>query len=315
MAEVRALRPDEMPAWDRLVEETADGWVFARTEYLRCFDRFEVIGAFDSEGLAGGFAVPVIEEENGVRAYARPSFLSPYFAPLFRAVDGRRVRAAGVRAELLQALLAHMQATSASIMLPLAPRVEDMRPFQRAHFALELRYTYELALDSLERVWDGMEGSIRNHVRRAEALTIVPDPELTRFAFPAALWYEPEDHRPGWEGLVRGLVRAGRGMALLALHEERPVGGLFVAFDRGTSYGLLSYFDRSVGRRGIPAGLLWAAIRQAAERGAARFDFEGSVLPGVERFFEAFGGERRSYFQVHWGRGDVDLAPLFYHYE
>ena len=41
--------------------------------------------------------------------------------------------------------------------------------------------------------------------------------------------------------------------------------------------------------------LLWHAIKESAKRGNAIFDMEGSMDPGVERFFRGFGGKRELY--------------------
>ncbi|RYD57537.1 MAG: GNAT family N-acetyltransferase [Sphingobacteriales bacterium] len=43
------------------------------------------------------------------------------------------------------------------------------------------------------------------------------------------------------------------------------------------------------------SALLWHAIKQAKARGNTIFDLEGSMDPGVERFFRGFGGRRELY--------------------
>ena len=41
----------------------------------------------------------------------------------------------------------------------------------------------------------------------------------------------------------------------------------------------------------------------AKEKGVEMFDFEGSMIPEVERFFRGFGGELTSYFSLEKGKG------------
>lgn len=43
------------------------------------------------------------------------------------------------------------------------------------------------------------------------------------------------------------------------------------------------------------SALLWHSIKQAKARGNTIFDLEGSMDPGVERFFRGFGGKRELY--------------------
>ena len=44
--------------------------------------------------------------------------------------------------------------------------------------------------------------------------------------------------------------------------------------------------------------LLWHAIKHAKTLGCTTFDFEGSMDPGVERFFRTFGATRKMYLQL-----------------
>lgn len=53
-------------------------------------------------------------------------------------------------------------------------------------------------------------------------------------------------------------------------------------------------------------------IQVAAERGAEVFDFEGSMIPEVERFFRGFGGELTPYFSLENGAGVLySLRKIF----
>jgi len=46
-------------------------------------------------------------------------------------------------------------------------------------------------------------------------------------------------------------------------------------------------------------------IAVAEERGVGIFDFEGSMIPEVERFFRGFGGELTPYFSLEKGKGFI----------
>ena len=53
---------------------------------------------------------------------------------------------------------------------------------------------------------------------------------------------------------------------------------------------------------------MWELIRRAAKH-VTRFDFEGSMLPGVEHYFRKFGGRQETYFQVT--RTSARFAPAW----
>ena len=43
---------------------------------------------------------------------------------------------------------------------------------------------------------------------------------------------------------------------------------------------------------------MFACIRQARELGLEVFDFEGSMIPGIERYFRSFGGTLTPLYRV-----------------
>lgn len=311
---VRPLNEAECARWDEFVAASENELVFSTLAYLRHLERVEVLGVLEGQRLVCGFPAP-IEEQHGGEHIRRSSYLSPYFGPVFAPVRGMRVRAERTRRSILSALIDYMQARFDSIVLPLNSQVADMTPFQRAHFQLELRYTYELDLSSLDTLWRDMDACARNHIRRCAEVQVIPDGELREFDFAAALSYEDAHACERWRQLVEALTSEGAGEALVAWHAGRPVAGAFVAYDRCRGYNLLSYFNADARVRGVPSKLIWCGAQRAAARGLRWFDLEGSVLPSIEAFFQSFGGLRRSLFQVHWYKDRTLNKPVLYEYD
>nr|HPR68216.1 methicillin resistance protein [Kiritimatiellia bacterium] len=56
---------------------------------------------------------------------------------------------------------------------------------------------------------------------------------------------------------------------------------------------------------------VWEAIRHAKEAGLETFDFEGSVIPPIERFFRGFGGRLTPYYTVNKGWRPLETAMKF----
>lgn len=73
--------------------------------------------------------------------------------------------------------------------------------------------------------------------------------------------------------------------------------GIFVLNDENCSY-LLFTSTKKVGKSEEGIGkLIWRAICDAVEQ-ERDFDFEGSMIPGVEKFFRSFGGDQVPYHQI-----------------
>jgi len=311
---VRSLGTTEMPAWDLLVKQSPNGLLFAEPDYL-CHFQHKVLGVFERQHLVAGMAVPYVEKDDGVHL-VRSSYVSPYFIPIFGQPHEQPLAEKRRRRAILSALIDFVTHSFQSMVLPLHPSVADMVPFQEAHFSLELRYTYRLNLGDLATPDAHADAKVRNHLQKAiNAGIVVTDEEDAYFDFDQALFYEPEDQRAPWNRLVRHLLQQGKARIFIARLNGQPVGGLFLAFDTQNAYNLLSYFDRDCKVRGIPSLLLYQAIAFAKQRNLQGFDFEGSVLPSIERFFEAFGGCQCPYFQVHWFRDAHRFEPIQYFYD
>lgn len=80
-----------------------------------------------------------------------------------------------------------------------------------------------------------------------------------------------------------------------------PVAGLYLVWDDDTVYYLASGIDRTRRPSGLMSYLLAVAIEKAQQQGKI-FDFEGSMIRGVEKYFRSFGGERTPYHQITRGR-------------
>ena len=74
-----------------------------------------------------------------------------------------------------------------------------------------------------------------------------------------------------------------------------PLAMLYAVHDSQTTTNLMNAFDPSIKDNKGKSFLLCHAIKVAAERGH-RFDFEGSMLPGVEFFVRGFGGVAKPYY-------------------
>jgi lipid II:glycine glycyltransferase (peptidoglycan interpeptide bridge formation enzyme) len=75
-------------------------------------------------------------------------------------------------------------------------------------------------------------------------------------------------------------------------------------WDAGSSYYFMGAKNPKVDNYRAMSALLWHSMRMAKARGNHTFDMEGSMDPGVERFFRNFGGRRELYLVLrkdgHW---------------
>jgi hypothetical protein len=180
-------------------------------------------------------------------------------------------------------------------------------PFYWRGFKQTTRYTYVLPdLSVLGRIWNGTDQNIRTDIRKARdrfGLKLRPAPSLDDFLELNDKVFARQGKRPPYgHDLVRRLYDActanAAGRLLIAEDREgRAHAGAFVVWDAASAYYLMGGSDPDLRNSGATGFCLWEAIALASSV-ASRFDFEGSMLEPVERFFRAFGAEQTPYFNV-----------------
>jgi lipid II:glycine glycyltransferase (peptidoglycan interpeptide bridge formation enzyme) len=102
---------------------------------------------------------------------------------------------------------------------------------------------------------------------------------------------------------------------LIAATRERGRGDLFGGYDNSgrlhaaafivweeySSYYIAGGGDSQLRSSGAHSLVLWEAIKHASQF-TDTFDFEGSMIPGVERFFREFGAKQTPYFTISKGK-------------
>ena len=185
--------------------------------------------------------------------------------------------------------------------------VTNWLPFHWRGFAQTTRYTYVLPdLRDEASLWANLRENIRREIRKAEGrhgLTVrgADSPaelhDLNRKTF--ARQGRPVPYAPG---IVDSIDRAcqSRGCRRIWIAEDgegRAHAGAYVVWDEDSAYYLIGGGDPELRTSGATSLCLWHAIRHAAAV-TRRFDFEGSMLEPVERFFRAFGARQVPYHLV-----------------
>ena len=97
---------------------------------------------------------------------------------------------------------------------------------------------------------------------------------------------------------VAASVARDRGTVLTAVDDAGRVhASLFCVWDDRRAWYLGGGGDPELRSSGAGSLLMWELIKEAAKH-VELFDFEGSMLPGVEHYFRKFGGHQETYFKV-----------------
>jgi hypothetical protein len=206
--------------------------------------------------------------------------------------------------ELLTALEAALPPAEA-FRQAFSPTMLNALPFFWAGYRIEVRYTYRLeGLRSEAALWDGLRGNIRREIRKArKRVQIREDLGLDRFHAAWAKTFarqalEPPLSLAQLDRLDTACANRGARAMLFASDEADRVHSVtYVVWDEHAAYYLLGGSDAELRTSGAASLLMWEAIMRARQV-TDTFDFEGSMLQPLERFFRAFGARQTPYLSV-----------------
>lgn len=168
------------------------------------------------------------------------------------------------------------------------------------------RYTYIIDdLSDLDMVWNGFRENIRREIRKAQKkqIKVTCSDDLQEF----------------WDLNQKTFDRQGVGM-IYDLEYLRRIDDIckqkgcrkiffavddlgkihaasYVIWDKHSAYYLLGGGDPQLRTSGAASLIMWESIRAAAGVSKA-FNFEGSMIKPVERFFSAFGAKPYPYYAI-----------------
>jgi hypothetical protein len=174
----------------------------------------------------------------------------------------------------------------------------DGLAFQDRGYDVRLQYTFHVDLkDELSSVWDGMQTTARQHIRRADEVyqvSVLEDPERFVCFYLNNLRKSNRINRTDFANFNNLFVacrsRNCGEILSAALADGSPVAMVFLVWGHGTMYYLLSTRAPDADDKGATSLLLWSAIKRAHERRVG-FDFDGIYSSGTARFLSGFGGK------------------------
>lgn len=111
--------------------------------------------------------------------------------------------------------------------------------------------------------------------------------------------------------IVVDFANSDNSFAFVAYNKQEPIAVTFCVFDNQTAYYLLGGYDAQNKHQGAGIATTWSAIIYAREMGLKVFDFEGSMIPEVEKYFRKFGGELTPYYTINKAWFPLELLLKF----
>lgn len=190
----------------------------------------------------------------------------------------------------------------------------DWQPFYWAGFKQTTRYTYQLDLTKGNNLFAQFNQNTQRNIKKAaQRFKISTSDDIDKLLVINNLTFERQNKKSPipysiWQRLDAFLKNSNQRTFYLARNTEGSVeAAIYIVFDKKTAYYLAGGSTETGRKFGAMHYLLGQAIQDAQAKGVEVFDFEGSMLQGVEAFFRGFNGELKPYFTV-WKYGNRLLS-------
>lgn len=205
--------------------------------------------------------------------------------------------------ELLSEFMEQQQGAIKTFLFPV--NYTDMQPFTWKGYKVSPKYTYLLNLTEPEdKLLENMSPERRKNIKKA-----IKDGVFAK---------KEEFSQKAKELITNTFINQGLKVDYTVLDKiltsfsknknasffvsynsnNTPIAANFCVFDETKSYYLFGGYDNENKHEGAGVLAMWEAIKFAKEMGINTFDFEGSMVPQIEKYFRGFGGELLPYYEV-----------------
>jgi hypothetical protein len=297
----------ELPISDYVVYRShvkSCGNLFNSLEWLDNFNGVKTYGIYDKHDLViGGFSCACKEFLN-FRILLNPPF-SPFIGPFFISQSQSNSKKINESKRVMTALAGYLQSPkNILVYLAFSPEIVDFQPFQWEKFHVSPNYTYILDLGKSEsELFENMSVERRNDIRKAinDGLKCEGTNDYSIVKKLILKTYTRNKKKISVQCIDKILfqyAKSDNSYSFVTYQGGEPLAGCFCIFDAHTSYYLMSGYDALHKHHGAGALALWNAIRHAKDKGIKYFDFEGSMIQPIEKYFRGFGGELKPYFRI-----------------
>ena len=293
--------------------------VFGSKKWLSIYgESLIMIGIYKDEyQMIGGFYY-LKTKKLGFDFIKLPPY-TPHCGLFFTSESKNRSSGNSFSKEIMQEVCNYFSSLKSVLTILAFPsNIIDMQAFIWEKYKVVPNYTYKINLkNSMEGIKSNFDPKNRNAISKAikeeveTSINNLPQKEVFHF-FKGNLGATGANiYEPVLQKIMLEFSDTTNSFHFTATKNNELLGIVFCIFDKNVCYYLLGGINKKAGIQGINNLLVQRSIEKAKELNCEVFDFEGSMLKGVERFFRSFGPELFPYFTVNKAVLPLELLLKF----
>ena len=293
--------------------------VFASEKWLSIYgEALNIIGIYkDEHQLIGGFYY-LNTKKYGFTFLKLPPY-TPHCCLYFASESKNTSSTNNFSKEIMNEVCTYFSNQKSSLtVLAFPSNIIDFQPFIWKKYKVIPNYTYRINLENTtEDIISNFDSKNRNVINKAikEGVTVSENSlskvDLFKFFKESLGAKNANIYENVLENIFNKFSDNTNSFSLEAIKNGELLGSVFCVFDKNICYYLLGSVNKKSGIQGVNNLLVQKSIEKSKELGCKIFDFEGSMLKGVEKFFRSFGPELIPYFSVNKAALPLEILLKF----
>jgi lipid II:glycine glycyltransferase (peptidoglycan interpeptide bridge formation enzyme) len=313
---VKRLDKESLPSYNILATES--GSIFNTLPWITLYaNNLEHYGIFDNDQKLIAAFYLYKTKQFGLTYYKNPPY-TPHIGLCYKNKATNKANALAFDKNLSTELADFIHSLKCGLLtLAMPTTIKDVQPFIWKKFKTIPNFTYHLNLHlPVDQLLQNMASDKRNSLKKADKdgirtiqvsdYSIVEQLILKTFSRKQKSLDAAFVHK-----ILHQFSNSANSFAFVSYLNDKPISTAFCLIDQTTCYYLLGGYDSENKHQGAGVSTIWNAIQHAKKKGLGTFDFEGSMLPEVEKFFRGFGGDLIPYYTINKALLPVEMALKF----
>jgi lipid II:glycine glycyltransferase (peptidoglycan interpeptide bridge formation enzyme) len=294
---------NDRPAYEKLIAKL-EASVFNSLEWLQLFKNIKLYGIFNNnEELIGTFYL-YNYTKYGLELNICPPF-TPHNGLLF---ENRAENSANINSfnkNIVNEVAEFLNQLNSKLLVFVLPtNILETQSFTWKNMEVKVKYTYHIDLNNTEEtLLANLSSEKRKSLNKAKTdnLRIERSNDMKQVKEVVMKTFSRKQIARNihyFEEILFNFANEGNSFAYLAYQEDKAIAASFCVHDKNTAYYLFGGYDAEQKHHGAGVSCMWQSILKAKQMGLKTFDFEGSMIPEVEKYFREFGGTLVPYYHV-----------------
>lgn len=264
-------------------------------------------------------SMPYVTQEKFGMVLLRQPPLTQTLGPWIKKSDAKYAKSLGQQKDVMEALIEQLPKFH-YFTQNWHHSQTNWLPFFWKGFKQTTRYTYVISdLSDQEKLWGELQQNIRTDIKKAEsrfAVIVKDDCSIDDFLELNRLVFKRQGlPLPYSEMIVKRLdeacaKRQCRKIFIAVDDQGRKHAGIYLIWDSKSAYYVMGGGDPDLRNSGATSLCMWEAIKFSSSV-TEKFDFEGSMMEPVERFFRGFGARQMPYFSISKVNSTILKTAIF----